>query len=276
MTKKQDNLTIKLFDKLENFITTDNNENSIVPQCTFTVQEEQDCRQTFINDYDALMEAYMNLQYEYSNLCTQNKTLWTVIQTSIKISCLRSQVLKLRHIESHKPLKRDPMSIKVYKALLKAAKGSRYSKIRLRVAFCILFLTGIKLNVLLSLRVRQLTTLREKGWIAVDEYTIESTDSKGHLTKSGRIYLKEREEDFKSLFSNKTSNDFIFTSERKPDTQLSRETLTREINKVMSRVSQELVENPKITTYSFRVGTITEFWENPNIIKYIQKALDTN
>ena len=264
---------------MENSLITDTNGNPIVPHCNFTIKEEKDCRLAFFN-YDALMTAYMTLQYKYSNLCTENNTLWRLLRMII-IPSKFSQVLELRHNGSRKLLKskllkRDPMSIEIYKALLKAAKGSKYAKIRLRVAFCILFLTGIKLKVLLSLRVYQLTTLREEGWIAVDEYSIESTDSKGYLTKSGRIYLKEREEDFKSLFSNKTSNDFIFTSERKPDIRLSRETLTREINKVMSRVSRELIENPKITTYSFRAGAITEFWENPNIIKYIEKTFNKN
>lgn len=279
MMKKQNYFPIpqesQFFEKLKNSLISDNNEDSLVlPQCNFSLTKEQDCRQD-LSDYEALLQAYMNLQHNYSQLCTENNTLWKVIRIIVKIK-LRSQRSKLSHAASLKPLKRDSMSFEIYAALLKAAKGSTYSKIRLRVAFCILFVTGIKLKVLLSLRVHQLTTLREKGWIAVDEYSIEPTNSKAHLTEIGRMHLKDREEDFTSLFLDKMPNDFIFTSKRNPQTRLSRETLTREINKVMSRVSQELIENPKITIYSFRVGAITEIWENPTVIKYIQKILDIN
>jgi len=275
---KPENRSFAKFEKCINVLINDNSEYSIAPRCTFNLTQEQDCRRDF-PDYNSLLQAHMNLQEDYSVLCKQNHTLWNVIEMILKFTPKtrqRLQLSKISHAVSLKRLKRDPMSIEIYVALLKASKGSSYAKIRLRVALCILFLTGVKLKVLLVLKVHQLTTLREKGWITIDHYGIESTDSKAHLTEIGRISLKERDEDFKSLFLAKTSNDFIFTSQKNPETNLRRETFTREINKVMSRVSHELPEKPNITSYSFRVGAITTLWQNPTVIKSIQKALDNN
>jgi len=256
-TKKQTYSLIvqerQIFEKFENSLKSEGNENFPALQSQFTKIKEESCRRD-LSDYDTLLQAYLNLQDDHYKL-------WSILDIILS---------------QNKRAKRDPMSIEIYRALLKAAKGSTYSKIRLRIAFCILFVTGISLMGLLSLRVHQLTTLREKGWIAIDQDGIESTDSKAHLTKIGRIYLKEREKDFTLLFLTKTSNDFIFTSQRNPQTKLRRETFTREINKVMSRVSHEFVEKPNITSYSFRIGDITELWQNPTVIKSIRKTLDNN
>lgn len=232
--------------------------------------KKEDYRNDF-PDYETLLTAYIDSQSLINSLLL-------IFSLIIKILTITNQINRLSFpkLSQNTRAKRDPMSIKIYRALLKAAKGSTYSKIRLRIAFCILFITGINLKVLLSLRVHQLTTLREKGWIAIDKDGIESNDSKAYLTKIGRRYLKEREKDFTSLFLTKTSDDFIFTSQRKPYKRLTRETLTREINKVMSRVSHELPEKTNITSYSFRVGVITALWQNPTVIKSIQKTFDNN
>ena len=203
------------FEKCINVLINDNSEYSIAPRCNFNLTQEQDCRRDF-PEYNSLLQAHMNLQEDYSILCKQNYTLWTVIEIFLKFTrktSRRSQRSKLSHTAS---LKRDPMSIQIYTTLLELAKGSTYLKIRLRVALCILFVTGINLNTLLFLRVSQLITIREKGWIAIDKPSLESSSSKAHLTKIGKTILRNREEDFTALFLNKTSDDFVFTSQRKP------------------------------------------------------------
>ena len=59
--------------------------------------------------------------------------------------------------------KRDPMTAEIYKKLLKAAEGPAYTDIRLRIAICLLTITGIRINELLPLKVYQLQTLVEEG-----------------------------------------------------------------------------------------------------------------
>jgi len=50
--------------------------------------------------------------------------------------------------------KREPMTHDIYKELIRAAEGPTYLSVRLRIAFCILAVTGIRI----TLKVYQLET----------------------------------------------------------------------------------------------------------------------
>ena len=64
--------------------------------------------------------------------------------------------------------KRDPMTAEIYTELMRAAEGPTYIQLRTRIALCILAVTGVRINELLPLKVRQLKTLFEENWIAID------------------------------------------------------------------------------------------------------------
>ena len=49
--------------------------------------------------------------------------------------------------------KRDPMTAEIYTELMRAAEGPTYIQLRTRIAFCILAVTGIRINELLPLKV---------------------------------------------------------------------------------------------------------------------------
>ncbi len=72
---------------------------------------------------------------------------------------IRKQVRAKR---KHLP-KRDPMTSQIYKKLIKAAEGPTYQNVRLRISFCLLAVTGIRINELLPLKVNQLETLIKFG-----------------------------------------------------------------------------------------------------------------
>ena len=57
--------------------------------------------------------------------------------------------------------KRDPMTAEIYKKLLQAAEAPAYIDVRLRIAICLLTITGLRINELLPLRVYQLQTLTD-------------------------------------------------------------------------------------------------------------------
>lgn len=46
--------------------------------------------------------------------------------------------------------------------------GLSYTSVKLRVAFCLLAVTGVRINELLPLRISQLKTLLEEHWIGID------------------------------------------------------------------------------------------------------------
>ena len=75
------------------------------------------------------------------------------------------------------------MTAEIYNKLLKAAEGPAYTQVRLRIAICLLIITGIRINELVPLKVDQLQTLVEEGWIAIDRSKRGPANHKAFLTK---------------------------------------------------------------------------------------------
>ena len=166
--------------------------------------------------------------------------------------------------------KRQPMTSKIYQLLIQAAAGPSYSSVRLRIAFCVLIVTGIQINELLTLKVNQLQALINYSWIEIDRSKHAITNYKVFLTKEGEKVVEEREKDFQILFLMKDSNSYVFTSYSNHYNMLSRETLTREVNKIMRYVSNSLPNKPNITSYSFRVGYISKLCRNAKDSEIVQ------
>jgi len=83
-------------------------------------------------------------------------------------------------------LKRDPMTGEIYKELMRATEGPTYLNLRTRMALCILAVTGIRINELLSLKVSQLETLFKENWIAINRSKRGPSNHKAFLTKEGK------------------------------------------------------------------------------------------
>lgn len=54
---------------------------------------------------------------------------------------------------------------------------------------------------------------------------------------------------------------------------LSRETIKRDVNKIMRAVSKSLPNQPNITSHSFRVGYISQLWQNTNDIEFVKQLI---
>ena len=147
-----------------------------------------------------------------------------------------------------------PMSQKIYNELIRNAMGSNYKLTRLRVACCLLSLTGITIRELLLFKVNHLKKLLEL--------------SRDRLTDEGKKMINQREDDFNYLLLRKDASSYVFTSEYKYDTMLRRETMTRDINKLTSEIRKGYETN--ITTCSFRKGYIFTLWKNTNDIKSVR------
>lgn len=125
----------------------------------------------------------------------------------------------------------QPMTLMIYNQLIDNRRTTtfcKYKDIRLRVIFCILFLTGIKLSQLLTLKVYQLQTLVENHCISINSLKPDSNNSKAFLTEEGKKVIQAREKDFEIIVSGKTPDSYVFTSEFRPDKMLRRETISRD------------------------------------------------
>ena len=169
--------------------------------------------------------------------------------------------------------KRDQMTAEIYQELILAAEGPGYIKLRLRVALCILAVTGIRINELLPLKVQQLQTLTQEFWIAIDRSKGGPINHKAFLTKEGKKILQDRKKDFDLLFLIKELDSYVFTSETDHSQMLTRETITRDVNRLMRRVSKELPGQPNFTSHSFRIGYITQLWKDTKDIEFVKQTI---
>lgn len=169
--------------------------------------------------------------------------------------------------------KRQSVTPEIYRLLIQAAESPSYTSVRLRIAFCLLTVTGIRINELLPLKVHQLQTLLESYWIGIDRSKRGPANHKAFLTREGRKLVDERKKDFEFLFIMKNLDSYIFTSESNHQQMLSRETITRDVNRVMRSVSKNLPDQPNITSHSFRVGYISKLWKDTKDIEFVKQSI---
>ena len=165
------------------------------------------------------------------------------------------------------------MTPEIYRLLIKKVVNPNHTSVRLRIAFCLLTTKGIRLNELLLLKMNQLQTLLESYWIKIDRSKRGPANHKSFLTRERRKLVVERKKDFESLFLLKNPDSYVFTSELNHNQMLSRETITREINKVMDSVSKSFPDQPTIPRDSFRVGYISQLWKDTNDIEFVKQTI---
>jgi len=169
--------------------------------------------------------------------------------------------------------KRDPMTRDIYKELIKATEGPTYMHVRTRVALCILAVTGIRINELLPLKVNQLRTLIEENWIAIDRSKRGPSNHKAFLTKEGKKIINDRQKDFKFIFLMKEPDSYVFSAESNHFKQLGRVVITKDVNKILHKVSEQLPDKPNITSHSFRIGYITQLWKDSKDIEFVKQTI---
>ena len=169
--------------------------------------------------------------------------------------------------------KRDPINSEIYKLLIQESEGPTYIATRTRIAICLLTVTGIRIGELLSLNVGQLETLLNEGWISIDRLKRGPANHKAFLTSEGKKLVKARKRDFEFLFLMKDKDSYVFTSDRKPNQKLRRETITMDVNKVTHSVSKLLPAKPNITSHSFRIGYISRLWKDTKDIEFVRQTI---
>jgi integrase len=169
--------------------------------------------------------------------------------------------------------KRDQITAQIYKELIKEAEGPTYINARLRLALCLLAVTGVRINELLNIKVSDLATLIQENWIAIDRSKRGPSNHKAFLTKEGKKIIQDRKKDFELIFLMKELDAYLFTSESDHFKKLRREAITRDVNKVMRLVSKQLPSQPNVTSHSFRIGYITQLWKDSKDIEFVKQTI---
>jgi integrase len=169
--------------------------------------------------------------------------------------------------------KRDPMTGKIYRELIRATEGPTYIHLRTRMALCILAVTGIRINELLSLKVSQLETLFKENWIAIDRSKRGPSNHKAFLTKEEKKIIQNRQKDFQLIFLMKEQDSYLFTAESNHYKPLDRVVITRDVNKMMREVSNQISGKLNITSHSFRIGYISQLWKDTKDIEFVKQTI---
>ena len=236
-----------------------------------------------INQKD-LHLGFIGLATQNSELLESNKNLNEQLETVVKeLDELKKEreekVFRKEARANRKRLpKRDPVTLEIYQALIKGTKtdmirSNSYTKARLRVALCLLTITGIRVNELLPLKVHQLKTLLAEGWIKMDRSKRGPASHKAYLSKQGKQILKSRQKDFDLLYLFKDDNSYIFSSQLDHNQHIRREQITKDINKIMALVSKNLPDQPNLKSHSFRTGFITQLWKDTNDIEFVRQVI---
>jgi len=226
-----------------------------------------------------LQRGFIGLALRNQELVELNKELIQQLGTviaelnQIKQEHQEKEIRKQARANRKRLPKREPMTAEIYKKLLQATEGPAYIDVRLRIAICLLTITGIRINELLPLKVYQLQTLVEEGWIAIDRSKRGPANHKAFLTKEGKKLVKERQKDFQFIFLMKEPDSYVFTNESNHSKILTRETITKAINLVTRTVSEEIISKPNITSHSFRIGYITQLWKDSKDIEFVKQTI---
>lgn len=134
-------------------------------------------------------------------------------------------------------------------------------------------ITGIRVNELSSLKLCQFDTLLKNNWISINRSKLGPSNYKAFLTKEGQRILKDRQQDFELMYVLKEPESYIFTSENDHSRVISRETLTKSMNKILKKVASEMDDVPNLSSHSFRIGYITQLWKDTKDIEFVKQAV---
>jgi len=228
---------------------------------------------------DEMRRGFIGLAQQNQELVKLNKQLTqqleTVVEELNQIKQERQEKAARKEARANRKRlpKRDPMTVEIYKELIKEAAGPTYLNARLRIALCLLAVTGIRINELLNIKVSDITTLIQEDWIAIDRSKRGPSNHKAFLTKEGKKIIQDRKKDFELIFLMKELDAYLFTSESNHFKKLRRESITRDVNKVMRLVSRQLPGQPNVTSHSFRIGYITQLWKDSKDIEFVKQTI---
>jgi integrase len=146
---------------------------------------------------DEIRRGFIGLDQQNQELLKLNKQLTQQLETvveelnQIKQEREEKETQKQARAKRKRLPKRDPMTAEIYKELIKEAEGTTYLHVRLRLALCLLAVTGVRINELLNIKVSQLKTLTQKSWIAIDRSKRGPSNHKAFLTKEGKKIIQE-------------------------------------------------------------------------------------
>lgn len=167
-----------------------------------------------------------------------------------------------RDLSSKMPL-RDVVLPEELSMILDKCSSYRFSSCRRRLAFVLLYLTGLRVSNLLILTVKQVKELFLKGDVTIS--LIKNGPSRHSIivSEKGLDFLNKYKKTLNLLCQNKKGSDLLFTTEKSPDKSITRASFDNELNVILKECSLFLGKH--LRTHSFRATFITDLLKSTPI-----------
>lgn len=208
---------------------------------------------------------------QYSSLYAQylaiEKQLEEVHQESMRQKEKDSlkEARKMKRQRSKKLPLRATVSIDEFWAIIELVAGRCPLIIaRRRLAFALLYLTGLRVSNILIFSVSNVKELLLNGKTVIS--LIKGGESRNNLilTNQGRALLKNFNRDYEKLVgSEKKGSDYIFSSPKNNEKHLDSDNFDRELNYILTKAST--IFEKHLRTHSFRATFITDLLKSVEI-----------
>lgn len=264
---------------------------------TFLMQLKQLQKQDEIYKLNSqLLERIKKLEDQNSSLEEKNEQSLKLINELVKYKNQIQEKEQLKQFKKDKFLSRkrkpltEPIELHHYQHLILSitedSELTEFSKKRLRVAFCCLFLTGLRIGELRQITISQIMSLLNRNYIKIDRQKRGRSNQKAFLTTAGSTIIKKRREDIFDILKNYGFSEskninffdkpfdtlFLFSSQkqkgRKP---LTRTFFTNHLNTYIHNVFKN--EDKNFTSHSFRKGYITRLWRESSDIEFVRSII---
>ena len=229
-----------------------------------------------INQNNCLHAEANNLRKTVESLTVELEKTLQILEEERRIKKEKENARIKRRNRVRKP-KTQPLTRDLFNELLKSLNGKGFLKARLRCAFTILAITGIRYGELNHLKVKQIQCLITNYYCPIDRKKRGPANLKAFLREPGTQLIKERKEDFDLLIRTKYENTetpeealetYMFSAEKTPFKPLARAFFNNMLNKALNSSLAG-----QYTTHSFRHNFITELWRDSNDIEYVRQSM---
>lgn len=209
----------------------------------------------------------IDLQYELlKNQEEQIQKLIDELNSRLELERQR-ELRKIKRKQAKKMPPRDTINPKEFQSLIQSIQLSSPKYARIKVAFTLLYLTGLRVTNLLTFNVQNIVQLQQ------DQSTLIHLIKRGGMTKiaipnDAKTWLKQIQPDISLLIKGKGPQDALFTNNK--GQIISRSNFNKDLNKILKDLS--IKSGKRLYTHSFRVTMITELLQS-HPIQQVKKLI---
>jgi integrase/recombinase XerD len=197
------------------------------------------------------------------NLFQQNlelKKSLTLVQNEIEImreKRILKEENKLKRLNANKVQCRQHINQEEFFDLLKIIPKDNFVDCRKKAALILLYITGLRVSNLLYMKVKHMQEFFSKGQIVLP---LIKKGNRNHLiavSQKSQQLLFQFDHVFKTIMNNKSSDEFLFSTQVNFKKPINRSSFDQELNNVLQKGSR--IFNKFFRTHSFRATLVTDF-----------------